>query len=119
VSRWHALCIIFASWVNTARAIKDLAPWPVVVSQRGITGLQQILCPGREEGRDRERAAVVPNMERGDGEKQSRECSFCLATASREGFLHARPQRASVSGVETGAPSTGHTPPHNGVNKIM
>lgn len=85
-----------------------MALWPIVVSQTGITGLQQ-----------RGRAAVVPNMERGDGEKQSPECSFFLATASREGFLHACPQRASVSGVETGAPSAGHTPPHNGVNESI
>lgn len=57
------------------------------------------------------------NTERGDGKKQSPECSFCLATASLKGFLHTHPQPASASGVETGAPRAGHTPPHHDVNE--
>lgn len=59
----------------------------------------------------------MPNMERGDGKKQSPECSFYLATACREGFLHAHPQRESVAGAETGAPRAGRTRPHNDVNE--
>lgn len=59
----------------------------------------------------------MPNMERGNGKKQSPECSFCLATASLKGFLHTHPQPASASGAETGAPRAGHTPPHNDVNE--
>lgn len=56
-------------------------------------------------------------MERGNGKSESPECSFCLATASYEGSLNAHPHRASVSGVETGAPRAGQTPPHNDVNE--
>lgn len=59
----------------------------------------------------------MPNMERGDGKKQSPECSFCLATASLKGFLHTHPQPASASEAETGAPRAGHTPPHNDVKE--